>query len=188
MIGECIETADPIRHQWLLAPDVIAVTQGALLVPPPVAPPVPVVEPYETDGLNGGQFTLLRYEESSHDESSPNPILHPLILSPILHPLILSYILSTSAQYTILPTLSHHPPSHPTHPLTSPTLLCFSPTTLSPTLSHHPPSYTLLSPHLPSHITHPHSHTTHLSHPSQRLAGEYLPRKRDVGTRYDGIT
>ena len=61
MIGECIETADPIRHQWLLAPDVIAVTQGALLVPPPVPPLEPIVEPYEVDGLNGGQFTLLRY-------------------------------------------------------------------------------------------------------------------------------
>jgi hypothetical protein len=58
MIGERIESAEPIHHQWLLAPDVVAVTKGVRLVPADTPPPAPVVEGYWTDRLNLAQHTL----------------------------------------------------------------------------------------------------------------------------------
>ena len=60
MVGECIESADPIHHQWLLAPDVVAVTKGTLLLPAALPPVEPVIDVYEKDGLNAQQFQLMR--------------------------------------------------------------------------------------------------------------------------------
>lgn len=58
MIGECIEQAEPIHNRWLLAPDVIAVT-NALLVPFKSPPPVPFIEEYHPHQLNDNQYSTI---------------------------------------------------------------------------------------------------------------------------------
>jgi hypothetical protein len=60
MIGECIEAAEPIQHQWLLAPDAIAVIESKRLVPAPAQPPKPEIEAYYEDSLNAFQLEVLR--------------------------------------------------------------------------------------------------------------------------------
>lgn len=58
MIGECIEQAVPIHNRWLLAPDVIAVT-NTLLIPFKSFPPVPIIEEYYSNQVNDNQYSIL---------------------------------------------------------------------------------------------------------------------------------
>jgi hypothetical protein len=59
MIGESIENAEPIREQWLLAPDAIAVMKESLIVPTPEPPPIPEIVDFFTDRLNEEQADIL---------------------------------------------------------------------------------------------------------------------------------
>lgn len=59
MIEEKIESAQSIRCQWLLAPDVIAVVKNVLLIPPEPSTVIPIVERCENDKLNEIQINAL---------------------------------------------------------------------------------------------------------------------------------
>jgi hypothetical protein len=59
MIEEKIESAQSIRHQWLLAPDVIAVVKNVLLTAPEPSTIVPVITKCDDDELNEMQFKAL---------------------------------------------------------------------------------------------------------------------------------
>ena len=59
MIEEKIESAQSIRCQWLLAPDVIAVVKNVLLVPPEPSTVIPIVERCDNDKLNEIQINAL---------------------------------------------------------------------------------------------------------------------------------
>ena len=59
MIEEKIESAQSIRCQWLLAPDVIAVVKNVLLTPPEPSTVIPVVERCDNDKLNEIQINAL---------------------------------------------------------------------------------------------------------------------------------
>lgn len=59
MIGERIESAKPIKHQWLLAPDVISVAKNALLISPEPPAVVPRIETHYDYKLNSRQLKML---------------------------------------------------------------------------------------------------------------------------------
>ena len=59
MIGERIESAKPIKHQWLLAPDVISVAKNALLISPDPPIIVPRIETHHDNKLNNRQLKML---------------------------------------------------------------------------------------------------------------------------------
>lgn len=59
MIGERIESAKPIKHQWLLAPDVISVAKNALLISPEPPAVVPRIETHHDYKLNSRQLKML---------------------------------------------------------------------------------------------------------------------------------
>jgi hypothetical protein len=59
LIGKCIENCEPIREEWLLAPDVVCVCKNRLVVPPPLDPIVPDVIQFSANRLNGQQSEYL---------------------------------------------------------------------------------------------------------------------------------
>jgi hypothetical protein len=59
MIGETIAAAEPIRQEWLLAPDAIAVIDGRLIVPDPEPYPDPVINEFYDDRLNEEQVDVI---------------------------------------------------------------------------------------------------------------------------------
>lgn len=59
MIEEKIECASSIRHQWLLAPDVIAVVKNVLLTAPEPSTVIPNIIKSDDDELNEMQFKAL---------------------------------------------------------------------------------------------------------------------------------
>lgn len=65
MVSETIEACVPLRVQWLLAPDAVAVMNNELVVPAPVPPPEPTVNEFFTSHLNPEQVSLIqRWMES----------------------------------------------------------------------------------------------------------------------------
>lgn len=60
MIGSVIESFSPIREEWLLAPDVIAVVPCHLIVPYPSPPPVPTIQEFHSDKLNVEQMEVFQ--------------------------------------------------------------------------------------------------------------------------------
>ena len=59
MIEEKIESASSIRHQWLLAPDVIAVVKNVLLTAPEPSTVIPDIIKCDDDEMNEMQFKAL---------------------------------------------------------------------------------------------------------------------------------
>lgn len=60
MIGDVVRASEPIREDWLLAPDVIALTPSRLIVPYPQPPPIPHVQVFYSDKLNEEQSEVLK--------------------------------------------------------------------------------------------------------------------------------
>jgi hypothetical protein len=59
MIGDVVTASEPIREQWLLAPDVIAVIPTNLIVPFPPPPLEPNIQEFYSDKLNDEQHRVL---------------------------------------------------------------------------------------------------------------------------------
>jgi hypothetical protein len=59
LIGKCVEQCEPIREEWLLAPDVVCVCKRRLVVPPTIPPPTAVVEEFPPNKLNDQQAQYL---------------------------------------------------------------------------------------------------------------------------------
>ena len=59
MIGLAIEAAEPLREDWLITPDSIAVQRGNMVFPAPAPPPAPLINEFFPDMLNPEQSSML---------------------------------------------------------------------------------------------------------------------------------
>lgn len=56
MVAEAIEECEPLKHEWLVAPDAVSVMHSRLVVPAAEPPPIPHVVHFHNDHLNEEQI------------------------------------------------------------------------------------------------------------------------------------
>ena len=77
--GEAVASSEPIREEWLVAPDVISVMKNRLVVPAPSPPPLPVVNEFFSDRMNEEQ--AVNTQQWLNAVSTGSVILEPDMLA-----------------------------------------------------------------------------------------------------------